>query len=219
MRLYYEEAGIEIYHGDSREWDGIAGVMITDPPYGIDGGKGGDARDYAKGAYAGEWEDTPAYISDVCVPVVEAVLSKVTAAAVTPGIRCLGLYPTPSDIGCFWTPASVTHGPWGFTCFQPILYYGRDWRAGKGALPSGRAVTKRSKRNGHPCPKPLDAWAWLVDKVAPEGSVIVDPFMGSGTTLRAAKDSGRKAIGIEVEERYCEIAANRLRQEVLFGAA
>ena len=98
---------------------------------------------------------------------------------------------------------------------QPILYYGKDYRAGKGALPSGKSVTERSEKNGHPCPKPISAWSWLLDKVSQEGETVVDPFMGSGTTLRAAKDLGRKAIGIEINEEYCEIAATRLSQEVL----
>jgi DNA modification methylase len=66
----------------------------------------------------------------------------------------------------------------------------------------------------HPTQKPLSLIAWCLS-FTPEAETIVDPYMGSGTTLRAAKDLGRKAIGIEREERYCEIAAKRMAQEVL----
>ena len=216
---YYERGGITIYHADARDVidmlpDGL--VLLTDPVYGINGGKGGDAKDYRKGGYQMDgWADTEEYVQSVCVPVVQALLAKCVRAAVTPGIRCLNFYPRPVDMGCLWTPAACTHGPWGFTTMQPILYYGKDFRAGKGALPSGRAVTEASEKNGHPCPKPLSAWTWLMDKVSQQEETILDPFMGSGTTLRAAKDLNRKAIGIEISERYCEIAARRLAQDVL----
>jgi site-specific DNA-methyltransferase (adenine-specific) len=68
---------------------------------------------------------------------------------------------------------------------------------------------------GHPTVKPLGVISRLMKVGSMEGQAILDPFMGSGTTLRAAKDLGRRAIGIEIEERYCEIAANRLLQGVL----
>lgn len=68
----------------------------------------------------------------------------------------------------------------------------------------------------HPTVKPVPMLRTIVSWSSGEGETVLDPFMGSGTTLRAAKDLGRRAIGIEIEERYCEIAANRLRQEVLF---
>ena len=72
---------------------------------------------------------------------------------------------------------------------------------------------KKGPESEHPCPKPLSLWEEL-DKRMKDG-IVLDPFMGSGTTLVAAKELGRKAIGIEIEEKYCEIAVRRLAQEVL----
>jgi DNA modification methylase len=196
-------------------------AVITDPPYGIDGGSGGDARDFAKGAYEAFWDDTPAYIESVCVPAIKACVDLADAVAVTPGIRCLDLYPKARDMGCFWTPAAATHGPWGFTTFQPILFYGKDWRAGKGALPSGRAVAEAAEKNGHPCPKPVGAWRWLVDKAAKPNAVVLDPFMGSGTTGVVCAETGRTFLGIEIEPRYFDIACERIdnayRQQRMFA--
>lgn len=72
--------------------------------------------------------------------------------------------------------------------------------------------------NLHPCQKPVSLILYLVGKATADGNSVFDPFLGSGTTLRACKDLNRRGIGIEIEEKYCEIAANRLRQSVLdFG--
>ena len=62
----------------------------------------------------------------------------------------------------------------------------------------------------HPCPKPLNTMEYLISIAVPEGGAVLDPFMGSGTTLLAARNLGRRAIGIEIEEKYCEIAIRRL---------
>lgn len=75
--------------------------------------------------------------------------------------------------------------------------------------------TTRVGRPNHPCPKPEPLMSELVSSFTDIGDVILDPFMGSGTTLVAAKRLGRKAIGIEREEKYCEIAVKRLAQEAL----
>jgi site-specific DNA-methyltransferase (adenine-specific) len=217
LRVYYQDYWATIYHGDCRDVLPIDGMdlVLTDPPFGIEGGVGGDAKDYGKGDYSGAFPDTPSYIAEVVVPVIEDCIAFYPAVIVTSGIRNLWKYPQAKDMGCMWNPAAATHGPWGMGVFSPILYYGKDWRAGKGALPTGKQCTERSEKNGHPCVKPMNLWKWLLDKGCPEGSTVLDPFMGSGTTLRAAKDLNRKSIGIEIEEKYCEIAANRLAQEVL----
>lgn len=219
MTPYYDEDGITIYHADARNvLNEIAyHFFLTDPPYGIDGGKGGQ-RSTRKKTYNADFTDTQEYVSAVCVPVVETMRSKSQRGAITCGNAALWLYPAPTAWGVFWQPASVAFGPWGIVTHQPILYYGKDPRGGKGQLPSGRQVTEGASSAGHPCAKPIRAWSWLLNKLSVDKTeIVVDPFMGSGTTLVAAKVSGHPAIGIEIEERYCEIAANRLRQGVLFG--
>ena len=82
---------------------------------------------------------------------------------------------------------------------------------------SKQGVTgRRVGGNGHPTEKPVWLMRFYIENSSQAGDTVIDPFMGSGTTLRAAKDLGRQAVGIEIEERYCEIAANRLAQGVLF---
>jgi site-specific DNA-methyltransferase (adenine-specific) len=92
------------------------------------------------------------------------------------------------------------------------LYGGTDWWED-----SAPRMGRDADATGHPYQKPIEAMQWAIAKLT-DGIPILDPFMGSGTTLVAAKNLGRKAIGIEIEERYCEIAAKRLAQGVLdFG--
>lgn len=96
----------------------------------------------------------------------------------------------------------------------------RKWRlTSQGASGAGDVWTiHQETNNSHPAPFPVDLPARAIETTAP--ATTLDPFMGSGSTLRAAKDAGRRAIGIEIEERWCEMAALRLQQEALaFGAA
>ncbi len=81
----------------------------------------------------------------------------------------------------------------------------------------GLVRSEERKEFYHPTQKPLKLMAWCIENWSKEGQNVLDPYMGSGTTLRAAKDLGRDAIGIEIEERYCEVAVKRLAQGVLFG--
>ena len=213
MTPYYEQDGITIYHGDCREVLTLvtADVVLTDPPYGINGGAL-QAMGRNKGDYAGGFNDTPEYIRDVVVPVVRALIDAVPCVVVTPGNRCMCYYPQPHSFGVFYQPAAVGMQRFGNLDAQPIFYYGS---AGGGRLgkPCSYVLTESPEKNGHPCVKPYSAWRRVLASL-PEG-IVLDPFMGSGTTLRAAKDVGRRAIGIEIEERYCEIAAKRLSQGVL----
>lgn len=227
MKPYYESGGITIYHGDAREIIPLLGrvdAVVTDPPYGVGfSGKRakvrGGGQTFREGGYAGAFEDSPEYIVSVVIPVIEACRRMAKCVALTPGVRNLWAYPAADDVGSFFSASGTGVGPWGFTCSQPILYYGSDpyLRTRQGSRPNSLGQTYPNDANqvDHPCAKPLPMTRWLVNRASLEGELILDPFMGSGTTLRAAKDLGRKAIGIELEERYCEIAVKRLSQEVM----
>jgi len=218
MKPYYEDDSVTIYHGDCRELlpTITADVLVTDPPYGVELAARSTKRAIRPGSYT-RFADTPEYVADVAAPVVAALVAAGISAAVTPGVRNMWQYPRPADVGVIWSPAGAGMSSWGFCCSHPIFYYGKDpyLARGLGSRPNGMQWNNATEENGHPCPKPLPVMTWLVRRVSIAGALVLDPFMGSGTTLRAAKDLGRRAIGIELEERYCEIAARRMGQEVL----
>jgi site-specific DNA-methyltransferase (adenine-specific) len=227
MTPYYEHGGISIYHGDCREVlpQLRADVAITDPPYGVSlTKKTSDYRD-SEAFDGGEslrasvlYQDDPQHVRALIAAVMPVLLAAVDRAMVFSGTRLLFAYPEPAGVGCVFTPNGAGMSPWGFQCMHPVLFYGKDPHLadGKGSLPnSWRTEQPNLEKFDHPCPKPIAWMRWAVNRASRMGETVLDPFAGTGTTLSAAKQLGRKAIGIEIEERYCEIAAKRLQQEVL----
>ena len=221
MKPYYEHNGITIFCGDCREILPTlpkCDLLLTDPPYGVSGeqntktalSRGGKKNDYSM------FVDSIDYVREVAAPIIAFAVSSGIRVILTPGNRCLTLYPIPDSFGAIFQPASVGLQPWGRADAQPILYYGKSPNGGI-RLPGHKCswtVTEAAEAFGHPCSKPYSFWSALLASNSEAEWTILDPFMGSGTTLVAAKNLGRKAIGIEIEERYCEIAALRLQQSV-----
>ena len=219
MTPYYEHAGITIYHGDCREiLPGLPKVdaVITDPPYGI------------------AWNTDYSAIKNSSRTVIRPSLSAGGHRKSYPAIK--------GDDGPFdpspWL-SFRTVVMWGANNFSDKLPRGgwliwdkRDLSGGcfmseaEGAWTNqvnsvrifshcwqGFSRASENSEHYHPTQKPVALMAWCIQKSKAEGTIL-DPFMGSGTTLVAAKNLGRKAIGIEIEEKYCEISAKRLSQEV-----
>lgn len=213
MKPYFTDGKRTIYHGDCREILPTlpkCDVFITDPPYAVNFDGKETKHSINDGGYLSHNDE-----SSPGPEVVKMCLSICNIGAVFTGIRILHDYPKPSDIGCVYCPSGAGRGPWGFCCMHPILYYGKYPEKNKGDTPSSLVSFATTKIHSHPCSKPLEWMQWLLLKVrAKETQTILDPFMGSGTTLRAAKDLNLSCIGIELCERYCEIAAKRLEQEV-----
>ncbi len=202
---YYSDDHVTIYHGDCLELADLwtcADVLVTDPPYGMNHVAGGgrpkrpvigdrstDARDTALTL----WGSRPALVFGRWnIPHPETAQICLTWDK--------GDWPGMGDLAMPWGPSTEE------------IYV-----IGKGFTGQRRGTVVRCDRvvasGDHPTEKPVDLLRDLIAKCPP--GTIADAFMGSGTTLRAAKDLGRKAIGIELEERYCEIAAARCAQEVL----
>lgn len=206
-RAYYQDDYCTIYHGDCRELLPLlkANLVLTDPPYGI-------GESYAS------HDDTKLNLRQLINESIGLIRSAAPAVLLTPGVANVHDYPKPDWMMAWVTPAGSGSGPWGFCCWQPVLAYGKCpyLSRGLGRRHDYIIHTESAEKNDHPCPKPLGLWKRLMVRGSPnEGETILDPFMGSGTTLLAAKETNRRAIGIEIEEKYCEIAVRRLRQEVL----
>ena len=200
MKPYYEDDLVTLYHGDCREVTAWleADVLVTDPPYGLgerwQGGTWGAHPMYAE---TRRWDVKPddGFLADMI--------------ADRPAIVWGGNYFALPPSRC-WL-AWVKNPPMNTMADFELAWTSLDRPA--------KAYTSTRNPDGqrdHPTQKPLGLMRWCLD-LLPDGSVA-DPFAGSGTTLAAAKYAGRRAVGVEMSERYCEIAAKRLAQDTLFGS-
>jgi site-specific DNA-methyltransferase (adenine-specific) len=221
MKPYYHDDAVTIYYGDCREiLPSLPKVdlVLTDPPYGevneTDSGSHGQLRKLDKG------------FADVIENGTLDVLSRIEAETfyVWCGVGQVSIIRNDLKFRGFtvrlggWlktNPSPMNGEHLWLSAFEACVF---ARRAGaifnekcKGAIWTGPTSTETD----HPTEKPIWLFQRLILASSNESQIIFDPFMGSGTTLRAAKDLGRKAIGIEIEEKYCEIAAKRMAQEVL----
>lgn len=227
VRPYYDHAGITIYHGDARELVPrlSADVVISDPPYGDEATHRGhiSAVTLKDGSHARQTLGFDGISEAACVELARLWCETVPRWVV---FTCEWQYLHALDAAGLLVRFGIWRKPDGapqFTGDRP----GMGWEAiaichrrgrkrwnggGRHAFyehPKGRTET------GHPTQKPLGLYLDFVGDFSDPGETVLDPFMGSGTTLVAAKRLGRRAIGIEQNERYCEIAARRLAQEAL----
>jgi len=200
---YYEQGGVTIYHGDCREILPLlepVDLVLTDPPYGIGAGREKEHNG---------WKDYGIATWDLQRPsrwLFDLMREKSRDQVVWGGNYFTDFLP-PTMQWLVWDKCQRD-----FSLADCEFAWSSTERASRIFDYSRAAALKDGKE--HPTQKPLAVMRWCLE-FFPDAQTVLDPFMGSGTTLRAAKDLGRKAIGIEIEERHCEIAAKRLSQEVL----
>ena len=202
---YYDSGGVTIYNCDCRDIlpHLKADVVVTDPPYGI--GRDGQAASNGKHGGRKAYEHLGWDSSRPERSTFDSILAAAGTQIIWGGNYFADMLPASSG-WLVWDKGqriSQSDGELAWTSMNAAL---RIFVQNRVALMMDGAV--------HPTQKPLSLILWCLGMA--EGAVL-DPFMGSGTTLVAAKQLGRRAIGIEIEERYCEVAAKRLEQGVLFG--
>lgn len=220
MRPYYENGSCTIYHGDCREMLPMVvpvDLVLTDPPYGInyhaDNARNLVANDDSIKVFADAWPR--------CIDVLRADRHWYVFASPRMIHEVLPIVGNAKHVICWDKGDAGTVGDLecGFgEAWEAIIYGMKGRRSLNGKRP--RTVIRKdwsaTRDPLHPTVKPVGLLRQLILMSTDEGELVLDPFMGSGTTLRAAVDCGRRAIGIEIEERYCEIAVSRLAQGILF---
>jgi hypothetical protein len=219
---YYSDDLVTLYHGDCREVTAWleADVLVTDPPYGIGWSRPLTKSAHGNSAHTGIANDNDTTHRDAALTAwgdgPALVFGSLRAEYPASWKRMLVFEKPTVGAGLFGVRV-----PW-LSNWEPIFLLG-EWPE---QTPDRSAVIKTrnaaasgysgyTTRAGHAHAKPLDVMEALID-ACPAGT-IADPFAGSGSTLVAAKALGRRAIGVELDERYCEIAARRLSQDTLFG--
>ncbi len=240
---YYERGGITIYHGESLEilpqLSGI-GSVVTDPPYSSGGAFRGDrtrstlskyvTTDSANSSrlsdFTGDNRDQRSFMAWASLWMLAARHASLPGAGLVSFIDWRQL-PTLSDAlqagGWIWRNIATWHKP-GVRMqrgmfsgsAEYLLFATNGPKVDHDGAPQNVFVCQPdgSDAKEHIAQKPLAVMRWALSAVPPIGPVL-DPFMGAGSTLVAAKNQGMQAVGIDVEERYCEIAARRLEQDVL----
>lgn len=239
MKPYYEDDSTTIYHGDALEVlseieDGSIHAIATDPPF--SSGARTDAGKAMRGAmlrgakWDAEWfshDNLATHGFLFLMRLVGVELFRVTKPGGT-GHFFIDWRMYPNLYGALessnwrvknlvvWDKQHYGMGDNYRNQHELIIYTEKpgDFEFKRKDL--GNVIkVKRIQAEYHPTEKPVELVSILIDAVTEQGETILDPFMGSGTTLRAAKNRGRRAIGIEINERYCELAASRLAQETL----
>ncbi len=225
MTPYYDEAGITLYCADVLDWrwtNETADAVVTDPPYNVgkpyDGYQDSLPREAYRSWLSKVWwkmEDlAPTLVYTPGIVNVWEVLEVLAPTNYEP-VRMLGWH-RKEFAGDLWNGGpAISWEPvvWASTIEKP--YYTKTFgHMGRDFLVVNSTHGDKYKKL-HPCPKPVQVFQWLIGLFTPEGGTVFDPFVGSGASMLAAQKMGRRFIGVEQSEKYCEIAVQRLAQGVL----